>query len=130
MNRTELEKYIHEKYNAEAAFPWVKFPLYEVFRHSNSRKWFAVVMNIPKSKLGLQSDDTLDVVNLKCEPLFISSLREETGFFPAYHMNKGTWITAALDGSVPDDKLKMLLDMSFEATCSKSKNHKQYKRDS
>ena len=41
------------------------------------------------------------------------------GYFPAYHMNKTSWITVALDGSVPDDEVKLLLDMSFEATAPK-----------
>lgn len=31
-------------------------------------------------------------------------------------MNKESWISVALDGSVPDDKLRMLLDISFELT--------------
>ena len=58
----------------------------------------------------------MDVVNLKCDPIMVGSLRSRSGFFPAYHMNKESWITVALDGSVPDDMIKMLLDMSFHAT--------------
>jgi predicted DNA-binding protein (MmcQ/YjbR family) len=34
-------------------------------------------------------------------------------------MNKANWITVALDGSVPDDTIRMLLDMSFETTAVK-----------
>ena len=36
-------------------------------------------------------------------------------------MSKEHWITVALDGSVPDDTIKMLIDMSFEATKNKRK---------
>lgn len=52
------------------------------------------------------------------------------GYFPAYHMNKTSWITVALDGSVPDDEVKLLLDMSFEATASKMRKKKkeEYRR--
>ena len=32
-----------------------------------------------------------------------SYLRREPGFYPAYHMNKETWITAALDGSTAEE---------------------------
>ena len=46
----------------------------------------------------------------------ISSLRGETGIFPAYHMNKASWITAALDGSVPAETIELLLDVSYELT--------------
>ena len=49
----------------------------------------------------------------------IGSFLNKEGYFPAYHMNKTSWITVALDGSVPDDEIRMLLDMSFEATAPK-----------
>lgn len=116
MNRNELETFIMETYNADADYPWLKYPNYEVFRHCNNKKWFALIMDVPKSKLGLQGDELLDVVNFKCDPLLIGSLRGEFGFFPAYHMSKDSWITIALDGSVPDDKIKMLLNMSYQST--------------
>lgn len=121
MDRKELEKYIIKVYNTMPDFPWTKSPYHEVFRHKNNQKWFALIMDVPKSKLGLHEDGILDIVNFKCDPVMISTLCSGTGFFKAYHMNKENWITVALDGSVPEDKIKMLLDMSFEATAPKSK---------
>ena len=120
MKRSELESFIMETYNAEADYQWLKYPNYEVFRHCNNRKWFALIMDVPKNKLGLQGEEVLEVVNFKCDPILIGTLREEPGFFPAYHMSKDSWITVALDGSVSDDKIKMLLDTSYEATASKT----------
>ncbi len=119
MNRTELEAYISEIYHVEKEIPWKDAPGYFVFRHAENRKWFAVIMDIPKAKLGLSGEEILDVVNLKCDPILIGTLCAEKGFFPAYHMNKEHWITVALDGSAPDDKIEMLLEMSFTATGSK-----------
>lgn len=119
MNRDKLKRFIKENYNAESDHPWLTFPYYEVFRHSSNKKWFALVMDVPKSKLGLQGNEPLDVVNFKCNPILIGSLLDEPGFFPAYHMSKASWITVALDGSVADDKIKMLLDMSYDATAPK-----------
>ena len=112
----------NETYNAETDYPWLKYPNYEVFRHCNNRKWFALIMDVPKNKLGLQGEEMLKVVDFKCDPILIGTLREEPGFFPAYHMSKDSWITVALDGSVSDDKTKMLLDMSYgdiPKTCKK-----------
>lgn len=43
------------------------------------------------------------------------------GFFPAYHMDKTHWITVALDGTVSDDDIMMLLDMSYELTLPKKR---------
>ena len=121
MNRDEFKKMIAETYHTEAECPWMRYPRYEVFRHDSNRKWFAVIMDIPKSKLGLQSEERMDAVNLKCDPLLIGSLLSEKGFFPAYHMKKDSWITAALDGSIPDEKLAVLLDMSYQATAPKAR---------
>ncbi len=121
MRRSELEAYIAETYSAQADHPWAKYPRDEVFRHSNNGKWFALVMEVPKARLGLAEDGILDVVNLKCDPIVIGSLRGRTGFFPAYHMNKDSWITVALDDSVAQDEVKALLDMSFELTRVKVK---------
>ena len=54
-------------------------------------------MDVPKNKLGLQGTEILDVVDLKCDPILIGSLRKEAGYFPAYHMSKASWITVALE---------------------------------
>ncbi len=124
MNRSELRDYIQNNYSAEVDYPWLKYPNYEVFRHSNNQKWFALIMDVPKNKLGLQGTELLDVVNFKCDPILIGSIRGETGIFPAYHMNKEQWITVALDGSVSDEQIQMLLDMSYEATAPKTRQKK------
>lgn len=121
MNRAELERYIADNYIAQTDYPWLSEPEFEVFRHEDNRKWFALIMDIPRSKLGLQGEEKLDVVNLKCDPVLAASLRGEPGIFPAYHMNKEHWITLALDGSVADETVKLLLGISYNATASKSK---------
>lgn len=118
MRRAELEKFILDNYNTKSDHPWIKYPNYTVFRHSN-QKWFAVIMDISKNKLGLFGSDTIDVANFKCDPILLGSFLGEPGFFPAYHMNKERWITVLLDGSVADEKIKMLLHMSYEATAPK-----------
>lgn len=124
MDRKELVDYIYEIYGAKDEYPWESAPGYAVFRHSDNKKWFAVIMNISKSKLGLSETEVADVVNLKCDPILIGSLRNEKGIFPAYHMSKTNWISVLLDGSVDDDKFKWLLDISFDLTMKKTKNKK------
>ena len=115
-DRKYLDKYITETYGAMADFPWISAPSYAVYRHESNKKWFAVVMDIPESKLGLSGDKNISVVNLKNDPIMIGLLLNDAGIFPAYHMNKSYWITVLLDGSVDVDKLKWLLDISFNLT--------------
>ena len=125
MNRSQLDKYITDKYGVTDERLFEKNPGFQAYRHNDTKKWFAMIMDIPKSRLGLGVQDIIDVVNLKCDPLLIGSLRMEQGFYPAYHMNKENWITVALDGSAPDDKIKMLVDMSYELTMKKALKKKK-----
>lgn len=116
MNRMEWERFILDRYGVAPDHPWEKYPNFAVFRHGENRKWFALMMDVTRDKLGLQGVERLDVVNLRCGPLLAGSLRAEPGIFPAYHMNKDNWITVALDGSVPDGQIIQLLEMSFAQT--------------
>lgn len=121
MDRVQLIQFIAEQYNVHEENPWEKYPNHSVFRHKDNQKWFALMMNISKSKLGLSSNAMIDVLNVKCDPLLIGTLRNKKGVYPAYHMNKENWVTLALDGSIKEDQLKWLLDQSFELTASKKK---------
>ena len=119
MTRDELTRYIFDTYSIEPDYPFPADNTSAVFRHAGNRKWFALVMNIPAQKLGLPSENRIDIVNMKCDSVLIGSFRGLPGLFPAYHMNKESWITAALDGSAPDETVKTLLDMSYQATLPK-----------
>lgn len=120
MNRLELEEFIAQTYNVCPEYLWMKYPSFAVFRHSMNKKWFAVIMRISKRKLGLNSDEEIDVVNLKCDPFGVDFFKQENGIYPAYHMNKNHWLTVALDGTVDDNIVKILLDISFNLTNYKS----------
>ena len=116
MNREELEAYIRNHYATLPDYPWADTPRAAVFRHAGNRKWFALLMEVPRDKLGLAGTEKLDIVNFKCDPILIASLRGETGIFPTYHMSKASWITVALDGSVLAETVELLLDVSYELT--------------
>ncbi len=118
MNREELKEYIQIVYGVEPDSPWLTMSNYQVYRHSANRKWFAVVMDLPKCKLGLAGDEVIDVVNLKCGEMLACTLIGEVGYFPAYHIKKSGWISVCI-GSVADEELKMLIDVSFQQTMPK-----------
>ena len=116
MNRSELEAYIAEIYSIEGEHLFTKYPSFLVFRHSGNRKWFAVIMDIPRRNLGLTGEGEISVVNLKCDTRLIGSFREEPGIFSGWHMNKAHWLSVALDRTVEDEKIRFLVDMSYELT--------------
>lgn len=115
MNREEIFKYVKEKYNTIEEYLWEKYPMYAVLKHSNN-KWYGIIVNISKEKLRLDGKEEIDILNVKCEPEMIGSLRLMKGFLPAYHMNKEHWITILLDGSVESEKIKQLIDFSYDLT--------------
>lgn len=125
MRRRELQRYIAETYQVDPEFLWQKHPHYMVFRHCGNQKWFAVVMDVPKKKLGLPGEETLDLLDVKCDPAMIGAFRSEAGVYPAYHMSKASWVSLALDDSVSDETVKLLLDISFELTAQKAKRKKK-----
>ena len=115
MNREEIFEYVKEEYNTVPEYCWDKYPLYAVLKHSNN-KWYGIIMNISKEKLGLEGKQEIDILDVKCPPEMIGGFRQEKGFLPAYHMNKEHWITILLDGTVNEEKIKQLIDLSYGLT--------------
>ena len=95
-----------------------------VFRHNDNRKWFAIVMRVSRRKFGLDSDEVIDVVNLKLPTEMFGSFGAADGVYPAYHMNKLHWISVLLPDA-PNDVVRFLLNASYEATRAKIKRAKQ-----
>ncbi len=125
MDRETLDKHIKEVYSVTAEFLWLSAPSFAVYRHQSNNKWFAVIMEIPKNKIGIEEEGSINVVNLKSDPLLIGSLILDKGIYPAYHMNKNHWITVCLDGTVEEEKIKWLVDVSFQLTDKKIKIKKK-----
>ncbi|MCR5207486.1 MAG: MmcQ/YjbR family DNA-binding protein [Eubacterium sp.] len=114
MLRQEAIDYIENEFGVEGEQLWIQFPDYAVFRNRINKKWFALIGSIERNKLGLEGKERADFINLKCDPILIGSLLHNKGFFPAYHMNKKSWLTVILDGSVNGDELKDLIHLSYE----------------
>ena len=94
-----------------------------VLRHSDNLKWYAIVMRVSRSKFGFDSDEVIDVVNLKLPTEMFGSFGSADGVYPAYHMNKLHWISVLLPDA-PDDVVQFLVNVSFEATKAYKKKSK------
>ena len=115
MTRQGLSAYLADTYSTDGEHLFAKYPGFLVFRHNGNRKWFAVIMDIPRKNLGLTGGE-ISVVNIKCDTRLIGAFREEPGIYPGWHMNKAHWLTVALDRTVEDEKIRFLVDMSYELT--------------
>ena len=54
-------------------------PKSAVLRHKNG-KWYAVLMQVEKSRLGLEEESMVDIINVKCEPDMVGLLTQTYGF--------------------------------------------------
>lgn len=118
--RKATDEYIKDQYGASPEFPWEKYDQNAVYRHKDNNKWFALIMDVNSGKPGLPGSISVPVINLKIDDVFLRDmLIKEEGIMPAYHMNKLHWITVLLDGTVPEEKVHSLIDISYNATASK-----------
>ena len=124
MDRQTVFDYIKKKYKVLPEYPWRRNSG-AVLRHADNNKWFALVMDVQSDKVGLTGTDYVDVINLKVDDIFFRDLIiQENGIMPAYHMNKMHWISVRLDGTVPEERVFDLIDMSYMATASAKKKEK------
>ena len=122
--RKDIYRYITEKYGAEPEYLWARYPGYAVFRHSDNNKWFAIIMNVGRDKLGLPGDEKEDIINVKLgDPLLADLLIGEKGIFRGYHISRGNWISVLLDGTVPFKRICSLIDTSYKSTASAKKKN-------
>ena len=52
-----------------------------VLRRADNDKWYGVILSVAGSKLGLEDDNIIDVINLKSDPMLIGSLRGRKDIF-------------------------------------------------
>lgn len=116
MNRNEIFEYAKKYYGTLPEFLFEKSPDTAVLRNGSSGKWYAAVMNVSKKTLGLNGDGSVEIMNVKCDPLLVGSLRLQDGFLPAYHMNKNSWISIIIESDIPKEMILDLLNMSYELT--------------
>ncbi|MBP3656242.1 MAG: MmcQ/YjbR family DNA-binding protein [Clostridia bacterium] len=123
----DVVRYIREAYGVTPEYLW-KDSDSAALRHHADKKWFGVIMpGITWRKLGADRDGTVDILNVKCDPMLLPSLADGDGLFPGFHMNKQHWISIALDGSVPMEKLIWLADASYMMTLRKPKSAQKKK---
>ena len=113
MNRNDLIKYLQQEYICDVDYPWDKYPDYIIIRRRDNQKWFVGIFTVKGYQVGLETNELMDVVNLKCEPDLIPNLIHEKGIYPAYHMNKRHWISVDIERYEDIEKLKMIVDMSY-----------------
>lgn len=121
MQRERITERLRSSYGSEPEYLWRQYPNAAVFRHPATGRWYGLLMDVAPEKLGLNGDAPVDVMTVKVDPSLVGGLLRTPGFHPAYHMNKSNWVSAELDGRVPDEALLPLLDMAYAMVAPKRK---------
>lgn len=121
--RARLDAYVKRNYEIEPEIlPFTK-ENYEIYRHADTGKWFAVFIVKERAAFGLTGEGPVEVVSVKVkDPLLADFLMQQPGYLRGYPSSKWNWVTAVLDGTVPFEDICRWLDDSFQATKTKSKN--------
>ena len=106
MNPAELRDHCLSLTGAEETFPFgAETSVFKV-----AGKMFAL------SQLGAESLR----VSLKCDPELAEGLRgAHAAVLPGYHLNKRHWNTVIVDGSLPDETIRDMIEDSYDLVVSK-----------
>ena len=95
---------------------------FQVVRRSDNKKWYVLLCeSLPKSKLGVETDVRCATINIMADKDEIDSIIDYNTYFPAYHMNKRSWITIPLDIEINRDELIQRINRSRELADKKKR---------
>ena len=91
-----------DKYKTDPEYLWRRFPRYAVLRHDDNRKWYGLIMDVPRENLGLQGKERVDILNVKLSDSFYADmLTRQEGYFKGYHISAGTGYRYCLTVRLP-----------------------------
>lgn len=123
MTKQSFFTYCRDTFGTLPDYPFEEDFETAVMRHGDTRKWYGIVMRVSRRKFGFESDEVIDVVNLKLPTEMFGSFGAAEGVYPAYHMNKLHWISVLLPDA-QEELVQFLVSVSYEATGQKKKIRK------
>lgn len=115
--KTQMAKkvidYVSRKYGDELEFLWEKFDDNAIWRREDNKKWYGAILTVKKCKLGLSTDEKVEVLDLRAKPENLQRLIDNVHIFSGYHMNKKYWISVLLDECTNEKEVFDLIDQSY-----------------
>lgn len=113
MTLAEVEAYILGNYEATSDHSFEEDRTVTVFRRLDNNQRFAATKNIGCRSVNAGNTGRIDILNVCVNTRLVAKLREREGFRPAWRMNQNKWVTVLLDGTVPDDEVRSLIDEGY-----------------
>lgn len=112
-------EYARKTYGDELEYLWAKFPDNAIWRRKDNKKWYGAILTVSRRKLGLDSDEVVEIIDFRLEKGEIDSVIDQKRYFPGWHMNKKSWCTVILDGSVDIQEIYNHIDKSYQLAGNK-----------
>lgn len=109
----EVIAYVKDKYGDELEYLWQKFPDNAIVRRKDNKKWYVAILTVSRRKLGFDSDEIVEILDLRLDPDEMQTTVDNIKYFLGYHMNKKHWITICLDGTVRAEEIFARIDDSY-----------------
>lgn len=108
-----LIQHVRETYGDELEFLWQKFPDNAVWRKKDNNKWYGIILTVSGRKIGLATDEIVEILDLRMDSKQAETILSQKQHYPGWHMNKKSWYTVVLDGSIADKELKEKIAESY-----------------
>ena len=73
-----------------------------------------MILTVQAGKLGLADEERTEILDIRADAETMARALDFEHYFPGYHMNKRTWLTVRLDGSVALGEIAPLIARSYE----------------
>ena len=83
MTKQRFFEYCLNTYGTSPDYPFDEDSITAVLRHADNRKWYAIGMRVARRKFGFESDEVIDVVNLKLPMEMFGAFGAADGVYPA-----------------------------------------------
>lgn len=120
--KSKVITYMKEKYHLSPNYSWKDDNTTCTFKTQICNKWFAIIMEIPYKKLGIEKNGKIFIINLKNKEEKVKDIIDNKNIFKAYHMNKKYWYTVTLTKNINLKKLYLLIDESYNLVENKKKS--------
>ena len=112
-NTKKIIEFVKQEFDSSLEFLWPKFSNNAICRRSDNQKWYIAFMKITADKIGLNEKELIEIIDLRVDNNKLNSLLDYKTFFPAYHMNKKSWITVKLNSLANLNQVYDLIKESY-----------------
>ncbi len=112
-NTKKVIEFVKQKFDSSLEFLWPKFSNNAICRRHDNQKWYIIFIKISADKIGLNDKKIIEIIDLRVNKTDLNRLLDHKTIFPAYHMNKQSWITIKLDSVKHIEQIYDLIRASY-----------------